>query len=391
MRSFPFLILLIACSGGQTPEPLEPQDAQTPRVEAMPVRTPVTFQKTAVSGPTPTFTLAWSLYTSWSALASADTFGYLDNREGWQGEYERRFSVDVVLQRMDYVQSFGIYGSGTVDALLITNTDAYAVAGERKKAKGDATVAVFPTSWSDGADKILVEDEIGTWADLAGVPVHGAEFSVTQYLYWRGCALNGVADRYGRDFTFVNLDPVAGSTQFAGQQDPALRAFGAWSPETFTVLNTRNGDEDAGNDVRDLFNSSMLKAYEITDMLVVGQSALDRPGGVEAVKALAAAMQLMTDNTKDPAVQAETFRAISPNFNDLDNGAIGRSMELTHMMGPEDAAMLDSEAFRANMPLVTEFSIVHKFVASAEEIPMAWGTKVEQPQALLRFDTSIIR
>ena len=48
-------------------------------------------------------------------------------------------------------------------------------------------------------------------------------------------------------------------------------------------------------------------------------------------------------------------------------------------------------AFRANMPLVTEFSIKHKFVATADEIPMAWGTKAEQPAALLRFDTSIVR
>ena len=223
------------------------------------------------------------------------------------------------------------------------------------------------------------------------MPVHGAELSVTQYLYWRACTINNVADRYGKDFTFVNLDPVAGAPQFAGRQDPSLRAFGAWSPETFIVLDARNGNEDATDDVRDLFNSSALADYEITDMLVVGQSVLDRAGGVEGVRALGLAMQTMTGRSRDPARQAETFRAISPNFNDLDNGAISRAMDLTHMMGPANAGVLNSDAFRANMPLVTEFSIKHKFVATADEIPMAWGTKAEQPAALLRFDTSIVR
>ena len=226
------------------------------------------YEKTPASAGTPVFRIAWSLYTSWSALASAEAFGYLDNREGYQGEFERRRNVDIVFQRMDYLQSFGVYGAGTMDGLLITNTDAFAVADSRKKFSGDATVALFPTSCSDGADKILVEDEIKTWEDLSGVPVKGAEFSVTQYLFWRGCQINGVEAKYGSAYTFEHLDPVIGSVQFAGSQNPAFRAFGAWSPETFTVLNIRNGDEDKSNDVIDLFNSSKLDKYEITDMFV---------------------------------------------------------------------------------------------------------------------------
>ncbi len=387
------LIMLIACAS-QDNRNSGPSDGigSPPEVTVQPssAANPLA-QKTEAPAGTPVFTLAWSPYTSWSALASAEAFGYIDNRQGWQGQFERDNGVDVVLQRMDYVQSFGVYGAGTVDALLITNTDAFAVAGERKKSSGDATVAVFPTSWSDGADKILVEDEIATWADLAGVPVHGAEFSVTQYLYWRACTVNNVAGRYGSDYTFVNLDPVVGSTQFAGRQDPALRAFGGWSPETFTVLDTRNGNEDKADDVRDLFNSSMLQDYEITDMLVVGQKALDRAGGREGVRVLGLAMQSMTARSRDPSQQAQTYRAISPQFNDLDNGAIGRSMELTHMMGPNDADVLDSPTFRANMPLVQEFSVVHKLVDSVDAIPMAWGTKESAPTALLRFDTSLVR
>ncbi|HAU66144.1 MAG: hypothetical protein UT30_C0002G0056 [Candidatus Uhrbacteria bacterium GW2011_GWF2_39_13] len=350
------------------------------------------YEKTQTPAGTPVFTIAWSPYTSWSALASAETFGYLDNRQGYQGEYERQNSVDIVFQRLDYVPSFGVYGAGTVDGLTITNTDAFAVAMERKKSSGDATVAVFPTSWSKGADKILVEDELKTWADLSGVPVKGAELSVTQYLFWRACQVNGVEAQYGSTYMFENLDPVVGSPQFAGKQDSSFRAFGGWSPETFTVLDRRNGDEDKGNDVIDLFNSSMIGEYEITDMLVMGQKALDREGGSGAVKALAAAMQAMTDRTNNPAQQAETYKAISPNFNDLDNGAIGRSMELTRMLGPKDAVtVFDGTQFRGNMPKVQEFSLVHKLVASVDDVPMAWGTKTDQPTALLRFDTSYVK
>ncbi len=380
------LVLAPACGGKSSNQP--PQEATKVQLAPNPANV---FAKTPAPALTPVFKLAWSPYTSWSALASAEAFGYIDNREGWQGEFERVNGVDVVLQRLDYVPSFGVYGAGAVDALLITNTDAFAVAGERKKAKGDATVAVFPTSWSDGADKILVEDEIKTWADLNGVPVKGAELSVTQYLFWRANTLNGTQSQYGKTYLFENLDPVVGSPQFAGRQDPSFRAFGGWSPETFTVLDGRNGDENKDNDVIDLFNSASLQDYEITDMMVVGQSALDAPGGVAGVKALAEAMQAMTNRSKDPEEQSQTYRAISPNFNDLDNGAISRSMELTHMLGPNDAAIFDSDRFKANMPLVQEFSVIHKLVDNAEAVPMAWGTKQSAPGALLRFDTSLVK
>ncbi|MBI2473140.1 hypothetical protein HYV70_01125 [Candidatus Uhrbacteria bacterium] len=390
---FVALLALAGCSNSSNQNEKEYKGfSLTPTSASAPASQGDQYEKTPVSASTPSFTIAWSPYTSWSALVSAEAFGYLDNRQGYQGEFERRNNVDIVFRRMDYLQSFGVYGAGTVDGLLITNTDAFAVADSRKKSSGDATVALFPTSYSDGADKILVEDEIKTWADLSGVPVKGAEFSVTQYLFWRGCQVNGVEATYGSAYTFENLDPVPGSVQFAGGQNPSFRAFGAWSPETFTVLNLRNGDEDKSNDVIDLFNSSKLDKYEITDMLVMGQKALDHEGGPGAVKALGAAMQAMTDRTNNPGQQAQTYKAISPNFNDLDNGAIGRCTQLTRMLGPQDAVMVfDSAQFKGNMPKVQQFSLVHKLVATVDDVPMAWGTKTDHPAALLRFDTSYVK
>ena len=214
--------------------------------------------------------------------------------------------------------------------------------------------------------------------------------SVTQYLFWRACTLNGVGDQYGKTYTFLNLDPVVGAPQFAARQTPELRAFGGWSPETFIVLDGRNGDEDSLNDVNDLFNSAMIGKYEIVDMLIVGQSVLDRPGGVSGVQALGAAMQAMTNRTKDPTQQGVTFQAISPNFNDLDNGYISRAMGLTLMLGPDDSqAVLGSPELKGNMSLVVDFSTQHGLIPSAAAVPIAWGTKAEAPNAVLRFDTSI--
>lgn len=348
------------------------------------------FESVRTPDGTPEVTAAYSPYTSWSALASADAFGYIDNRAGYMGEYEVKYGVDVELRLVnDYVDSFTHYIGGTVDMVTVTNTDALSIAEGRFKTSGDATVLTTMTSWSDGADQGLANADIATFADLAGVTVYGAEASVSQYLFWRACQINGVGDRYGTDFVFANKNPAAAWLKFSSGKSDDFQVLTAWSPETFKVLDARNGNEDSSDDVHALFDSSMLEDYEIVDALIVGQAVLDRPGGSEAVQALSAAMQEMTNRTKNSAQQAETFRAISPQFYDLDNGYISRAVDLTKMMGPADAAILNSPQFRANMTThVVGFSVAHGLISSADNVPIGWGTKSEASDAILRIDTS---
>ncbi|MEO1271013.1 MAG: hypothetical protein AAFX99_23230, partial [Myxococcota bacterium] len=259
----------------------------------------------------------------------------------------------------------------------ITNTDAQAVAFERKNKVGDATVAVHATSYSDGADKILTDPSITTWDGLKGVPVYGAEFSVTHYLFWRGCQKNNCTyDEY----TFKNLEPDKGAPLFAAKQQD-IKAFGGWSPETFIVLDKRP-------DVVDLFNSNKLDKYEIVDMLVFGQKTLDTDAGKAAAKVFAKAL----DNMKarlEGAERKKALQAISKRFNDLETDKIERALKLTKLFSTAEAkTVLTGPELKANNNYVSEFSLKHDLIKA--KINVGWGTSGEKADAVLRFDPSYL-
>jgi hypothetical protein len=329
--------------------------------------------------PPPVITFLWSFYTSWSLLAAACDFGLINENKGEMGSLEKEHNVDIVLIRQEYVQSMTSYQSGVADGVVVTNTDALSLAYSRKKLVGDATVAVFPTSWSDGADKILVENTIKAWADLMGVTVKGAEFSVSHYLCWRCCQINNCD--YTK-FKFENLDPVKGAPLFANDEEGFL-AFVGWSPETFVVLDRRQ-------DVIDICNSSMLEKYEIVDLAVMGQDAIDKPGGKDAIWVLSEAMNLMAVYIVDPTKTQQAHAAMSRRFNNLSFVGIDRALVLTKLLPPRtDWAVLSSNEVRKNMKYVDEFSIVHN-LTEGTHVPYGWGTKAEAPTAVLRFDTSFL-
>src|ERR1051325_586332 len=48
----------------------------------------------------PTFSLAWSEYPSWSVFGVASELGLIDGRQGHQGELEKKWGVDIVLELM---------------------------------------------------------------------------------------------------------------------------------------------------------------------------------------------------------------------------------------------------------------------------------------------------
>ncbi|OGL62982.1 hypothetical protein A3C09_03895 [Candidatus Uhrbacteria bacterium RIFCSPHIGHO2_02_FULL_47_44] len=372
----------------QTPVKDEPVVAEKAPVAETPPAAAANPAPTAVANPAPEaapanlpkFTLAWSEYTTWSLLVTAKDVGLIDAAEGKHGELERKYGVDIVLVKADYGKTMEQYQGGIVDSVVITNTDALSVAQARFDTVKDSSVAAFATSVSEGADKIQTNPDIKNWAQLKGVPVFGDEMSVTRYLHWRGCAINKTDVK---DYPFQNLNPVDGSNQFAANSNPEMRAFGGWSPETLKVAAARP-------DVNDLFNSSKLGKYEITDMFVVGQSALDRAGGKEAVKALAEAYTTMVNRAENTTTQAATLAAVSKNFSDTPADTIKLALTLTLAIKPDQAqAVFGSEDFKKTIPLTTEFA---KSVTKTISGPVvtAFGTKAEAPSAVLRFDASYV-
>ena len=98
------------------------------------------------SGETPVFRLAWSEYPSWSVFGVADENGMVDKDEGAMGPVEKKWGVDLVLEQKDYDTCITLFASSVVDAVCITNMDIL------QPALGRESVAILPTSTSDGAD-----------------------------------------------------------------------------------------------------------------------------------------------------------------------------------------------------------------------------------------------
>ena len=92
---------------------------------------------------TPTFTLAWSEYPSWSVFGVAHEQKLINGERGELGSIETRWGVDIVLKEVDYDTCITMYSSSTCDAVCITNMDILS------PSLGRESVAVLPTSTSD--------------------------------------------------------------------------------------------------------------------------------------------------------------------------------------------------------------------------------------------------
>lgn len=318
-----------------------------------------------------------SVYYTWSMDMAAHDFGDYDEREGWMGKYEIEEGVDVAMGRAEYLDTINHYGTGIADCVYLTNTDAHAAASGRRKAVGDASVAVFATSKSVGADKLLVHKSVESWNALYGIPINLAEGSVTQFLVWLGCQQAGDRCDYGK-LVFVNVDPAKFAPTAASSI--SVMTFGGWSPETFSVMAGRP-------DLSDFFNSSRLPEHAIVDMLLFGERALSRKGGSAAarvlIKSQEAMMRRLASNNEE--LRLATLRAFSKRFGGQPPEVIKRAGTLTIAFTNEESrAVLTSPSIRENDRHVAEFSQKHGLVAVP--INVGWGSKAIAPDADLRFD-----
>ena len=206
------------------------------------------------------FSLAWSEYPSWSVFGVADMNGIIDKDRGQMGPIEEKWNVDIVLKETDYDTCITMYGSSTVDAVCITNMDILA------PSLGRDSVAILPTSTSDGADACIVTGIDGI-DGLSGVASYGLEKSVSQYMFERNLELQGKSPDA---FPFKNMDPAAAAQAMQTKQEN-IRSIVVWNPFVLQTLRTRE-------DSQVLFDSTTIPG-EIIDMVVMGKDSLAKAGG----------------------------------------------------------------------------------------------------------------
>lgn len=152
---------------------------------------------TTADADTPSFSLAWSEYPSWSVFGVADEMGLINGEKGKLGEIEKKYGVDIELKEAGYDSCLTMFSSDNCDAVCMTNMDALIVSPSRD------SVAVLPTSTSNGADACLVTGEIPDIEALKQHKVYGLKGTVSEYCFVRCLEKAGFKES---DFQFTNQD-----------------------------------------------------------------------------------------------------------------------------------------------------------------------------------------
>lgn len=318
----------------------------------------------------PQFDLAWSEYPSWSTFGVAHDIKMIDGEKGKQGEIEKKYDVDIVLHLADYDACTAMYGSATVDATCITNTDILQPSVRRQ------TVAILPTSTSFGADCLLVDSSIQSLKDLKKEKVYGLDKSVSRFAFDR-CLEE--AGENPDDYTFVNMDPSAAAT---GLMQGQWRAAMVWEPFVSQTLNK-------SKNIRVMFSSSSIP-NEIIDMVVVAQSSLDKPGGDRFAKSIIETYYSVNKRLHDQSVRDDTMIALGSRFANLTLSNMRQVLRNVRFYGtPQDgiARFTDSD-LKETMQKVTAFAVRRGM--APERVDIAYDNSAgKKPH--LRFDASYIK
>jgi NitT/TauT family transport system substrate-binding protein len=323
------------------------------------------------SSSSPSFSLAWSEYPSWSTFGVADELGLINGKAGERGEIEERWDVDIVLKELDYDPCLTSYGSGAVDAVCITNMDVL------NPSLGRPSVAILPTSTSNGADACIVVG-IDEPADLAGRKVYGLEKSVSEYCFARNLEIMAVD---ASTTSFSNMDPGAAALAMQ-QQNEGYEAIMVWNPFVLDTLEKR-----AGSKV--LFDSSSIPG-EIVDMVVLSEESLNRPGGDRFACAVIDAFYAVAKRIEDPATRNDTLVALGEKFSSLGLESMKTVVVQTDFY---ESPALGIELFRGEVfPAVMQRVV--KFCVSQDIVPkapgMGWGGAGDAPGVALRFDPTFM-
>lgn len=332
---------------------------------------------------TPSFSLSWSEYPSWSVFGVAEMYDLVDGAEGELGPIEEKWGVDLVLKEMDYDSCLIDYGSRQTDAVCITNMDIL------NPALAIDSIAIMPTSTSYGADAAIVSSAIKSLQDLAGKDVYGLSKTVSEYMWVRNLELSGEVEK---DYKFTNMDPGAAAIAFQ-QNQSGFDAIAVWNPFVLETLNKRA-------DSRVLFDSTTIPG-EIVDMVVMSKESLEKPKGAEAAAAIADAYYQVTKLLADPETQNDALVALGEKFSHLDAEAMKTVVRQTRFYStPEQGISLfnngtvfpwakevdntsdlfTNDGFNKNstevsskslndiMPVVVDFCLEHEIISSKPSV-----------------------
>ena len=256
---------------------------------------------------------------------------------------------DIVLKEFDYDTCIKTYGSSTCDAVCITNMDILS------PSLGRESVAILPTSTSDGADACVVVG-INDVKELRNHKVYGLDKSVSEYCFARNLELLGEKES---DHQFTSRDPAVAALDL---QTNKAKAIVVWNP---FVLQTLKMNKDA----KVLFDSSSIPG-EIIDMVVMAKSSLDKEGGKDFACAVIDTFYALNRMLEDPATGDETLVALGAKFSSLGLDEMKTVVQQTKFYKTPEAGigLFTSGGLPTTMTKVLDFCLSHQMVTEKPSV-----------------------
>jgi NitT/TauT family transport system substrate-binding protein len=217
-------------------------------------------------------------------------------------------------------------------------------------AAGVDTTAIIVGDYSNGNDAVITRQGLGL-AQFPGKQVLLVEKTVSQYLFERAMAINGLADQIRR-VKYVNTSDSDIAPAFLA--DTSKPAVVTWKPLVSQVLK--------GKDTKIVFNSSQIPG-EILDLMVIRTEVLNRPdgSGQKFAKAIAGAWyEVLSQMAAQGAVGDKVLTSIAEASQDS-LASYKEQLSTTHMFyTPKSAVeMTKSPDLKRTMDLVRQFCFTH--------------------------------
>ena len=297
----------------------------------------------------PAFTVGWSVYVGWNPY-------YYMSKSGIMKKWADKYGLSIKVQRFDYAPSLEAFVAKNIDACAMTNMEAL----DMPAAAGVDTTAIIVGDYSNGNDAVLTRNGL-TFKNLPGKKLLLVEKTVSQYLFERGMAMNGLESQIKR-VRLVNTSDSDIAAAFLS--DTSHEAVVTWKPLVSQISKSPG--------VTNIFNSSQIPG-EILDLMVVRTEVLNHQdgSGQKLAKALAGAwyetMALMSG--KGPAAD-KVLAAIAEGSQDSLQ-SYKEQLSTTHMLFTPQAALAlaTSPDLKQKMTLVKQFCFSHGLLGESTKSP----------------------
>jgi len=283
--------------------------------------------------------VGWSVYVGWNPY-------YYMAKSGILRRWAAKYGIDIRVQRFDYAPSLDAFVAKNIDACAMTNMEAL----DMPAAAGVDTTAIIVGDYSNGNDAVIVRQNL-TLAQIPGKQVMLVEKTVSQYLFERAMAINGLAAQI-RQVHYLNTSDSDIASAFL--TNPSKPVVVTWKPLVSQILKAK--------DVKVVFNSSQIPG-EILDLLVVRSEVLNRAdgSGQKFAKAITGAWYEVLKLMSAPGPASDKVLTEIAEASQDSLVSYREQLATTHMFyTPQAAAEMASSAdIRKTMDLVRRFCFQH--------------------------------